>query len=128
RLPFLPLISLFIPYMAKGKSDWQNRNAVEDHFSYAQYPTKAIIQLNNLLKALQCALPKVTAPALLMHALKDLGVSPDNMDKIYNQLGTADHLKNKIWLENSGHVVTRDMDKDLVFHNILSFIHQTLSS
>ncbi|MCJ7717614.1 MAG: hypothetical protein MUO54_13985, partial [Anaerolineales bacterium] len=128
RLPFLPLLSKFIPYIAKGKSDWQDKNAVENHFSYAEYPTKAILQLTYLLEALQAAIPKVTAPALLIHARKDLGVAPENMDLIYNQLGTADHLKNKILLENSGHVVTRDQDKDIVFSSVLSFIKQTLSS
>ena len=57
RLPFLPLLSKFIPYMAKGKSDWQDKNAVENHFSYAEYPTKAILQLTYLLEALQAAIP-----------------------------------------------------------------------
>ncbi len=128
QLAMLRLFSWLKPYVAKGKSDWQDPDAVEDHFSYAQYPSKAILQLDQLLGELRSALPKVTAPALLIHAKKDTGVLPKNMDLIYNALGTPDSMKSKIWLENSGHVVTRDLDKEIVFKNTQSFIQQTLSS
>ena len=114
--------------MDKGDSDWQNPNAQEDHFSYDQYPTKAILQLTYLVEALQEALPSVTAPALLMHSKKDIGVPPENLDLVYNALGTPEGLKKKILLENSGHVLTRDLDKDTVFKNVQSFIAETLKS
>jgi carboxylesterase len=127
RLPILPLLSRFIPYVDKGESDWQDPKAVEQHFSYARYPTKAIIQLNLLLGALREALPKVTIPALLMHARKDSGVAPKNMDLIYNSLGTPEGQKHKIWLENSGHVITRDLDKEKVFQSVQTFVVNTLN-
>ena len=128
RLTFLPLLSNFIPYAEKGKSDWQDPEAVEAHFSYARYPTKAILQLNKLLEDMRKSLPKVTMPALLMHAIKDAGVIPENMDLIYKNLGTAQEDKKKILLKNSGHVVTRDMEKELVFKSIHEFIQQVLGS
>ena len=128
RLAFLPLLSNFIPYIDKEGSDWQDKNAVEDHFSYAQYPSKAILQLDLLLASLREALPKINMPALLMHAIKDKGVSPENMDLIYKALGTPENQKQTIWLENSGHVITRDLDKEIVFKSVQSFIQSTLNS
>ena len=128
KLTFLPILSRILPYADKGKSDWQNPEAVEAHFSYSQYPTKAILQLNQLLGAMRKSLPNVTMPALLIHALKDTGVIPENMNLIDKNLGTPRDKKNKIWLENSGHVVTRDLDQDLVFKSIQDFIQQVLGS
>ncbi|MCJ7715520.1 MAG: alpha/beta fold hydrolase [Anaerolineales bacterium] len=121
RLVVLPLLSHFIPYVSKGESDWQDPDAVEEHFSYDKYPTKAILQLNKLLGKLQQSLGKVTAPALLIHSKKDLGVNPENMTLIYQGLGTNEADKKMVWLENSGHVVTRDLEKMTVFNEVLSF-------
>ena len=70
----------------------------------------------------------MTMPALLMHSRKDLGVIPENMEWIYQALGTLEPRKQKIWLENSGHVITRDLDKDRVFTAVDAFIQQVLES
>ena len=128
RLVFLPLLSNFFPYVNKNGSDWQDKNAVEDHFSYAKYPSKAILQLDLLLKSLREALPKINMPALLMHAMNDKGVAPENMNLIYKALGTPENKKQSIWLENSGHVITRDMDKEIVFRSVQAFIESTMNS
>ena len=128
RRIYLPYLPWLIPYVAKGDSDWQDPSAREDHFSYDRYPTRGVLQLSYFLEALQEALGKVTAPALLIHSKKDIGVPPESLDLIYNALGTPDRLKKKILLENSGHVVTRDQEKETVFQNVQSFIADTLNS
>ena len=127
-LTFLPLFSRIIPAIPKGKSDWQDPNAHKDHISYKKYPTKAILEVNLLLKEMRASLPKVTCPALLMHSKKDLGVIPENMTNIYQSLGTPDAEKTMIWLENSGHVMTRDLEKSTVFSSIHTFIKKILDS
>lgn len=124
RLKILPLLSRLKSYVDKGESDWQDENAVEDHFSYAQYPTKALLQLSRLLDAMRRSLPQVTAPALLIHARQDIGVPLANMEKIYQTIGTPGNARKKIVLEHSGHVVTRDKDKDLVFRAVDDFIQE----
>jgi carboxylesterase len=128
QLSLLPLLSRLIPYINKGPSDWQDPTAPESHFSYDRYPTRAIVQLTCLLEAMRESLPRVTIPALLMHSRMDLGVIPQNMERIYSRLGTPEALKKKIYLENSGHVITRDLDKDLVFDATHDFIQQVLGS
>jgi carboxylesterase len=124
KLAVLPFLTGIIPYLAKGESDWHDPDAAKDHISYEKYPTRAIVQLTLLLQAMRISLPKVTAPALLMHAKGDLGVAPENMSRIYQELGTAEENKEMVWLENSGHVLTRDLEKMIVFNNVLNFVQR----
>ncbi len=124
KLTLLPFLSGIIPYKAKGKSDWHNPDAAKDHISYEKFPTRAIVQLTLLLQEMRNSLPNVTVPALLMHAKGDLVIGPENMSRIYQELGTAEENKEMVLLENSGHVVTRDSDKMIVFNKVLSFIQR----
>jgi len=124
ELALLPFLTGIYPFKKKGKSDWHDPNAAKDHIAYEKFPTRAIVQLTHLIQAMRDSLPKVTAPALLMHAKGDLVVAPENMSRIYQELGTAEENKEMVLLENSGHVVTRDSDKMTLFNNILSFVHR----
>lgn len=128
RLKMLPIYSRLITYVPKGESDWQDPHAVKDHFSYDLYPTKAVVQLTRLLESMRASLPDITAPALLGHAKKDVGIPFQNMEKIARSLGTPQIKVRKLVFENSGHVVTRDLDKDLVFSATHQFIQDVLES
>ena len=128
RLKILPLYAKIIPYASKGESDWQDPEAVEDHFSYELYPTKAILQLLGLLEGMRESLPDIKQPALLIHSKKDLGVPSANLERIAQALGTSPEGITTLYLENSGHVVTRDLDKDLVFQSIHQFIQNVMES
>lgn len=124
KLALLPFLTRIIPHISKGKSDWHDPGAAKGHISYEKYPTRAIVQLTHLLQAMRISLPKVTVPALLMHAKGDLSVDPENMRRIYRELGTAEENKEMVWLENSGHVVTRDHEKMTVFNNVHNFVQR----
>ena len=128
RLKILPLYSRIIPFTSKGEPDWQDPDLVEDHFSYDMYPTKALVQLVRLLEVMRASLPEIKIPAYLVHAKKDQGVPPHNLEKIAQALGTPQDKIRKLLLENSGHVVTRDLDQDLVFQGIHQFIQDTMES
>jgi carboxylesterase len=128
RLKILPVLSRIVPFVPKGETDWQDPHADEDHFSYEMYPTKSVIQFTRLLGSMRTSLPAITAPTLMVHARKDQGVPFHNMDKIARSLGTPENKIRKLALENSGHVVTRDMDKDLVFNATHQFIQDVLES
>ena len=121
-----PLYSLFMPYVSKGGSDWQNPGADEEHFSYDVYPSKGVAALLELLQVMRSSLPKITIPALLMHSSKDGSVPPENADAIAQKLGTQQDQVTKILLKNSGHVVTRDLDQALVFKSVHQFIQNVL--
>ena len=120
RLRLLKLLCNFYPLARKEESDWQNPASAEGHISYPKYPTRSLLELRKLLGEMQAALPRLTQPVLLMHSRKDGGVSPDNMPKIHAQVGSAE--KEMFWVENSGHVITRDMEKERVFQAAHDFI------
>lgn len=120
--PFARPLSLIIPRIRKGPPDWHNPEAPKDHVDYRFYPTRSIAELNDLLSVMHAALPKVTAPTLLVHSRQDSGVAPENMSSIYAQLGSKD--KQMMWVENSGHVITREPERMRVFEAVQGFIQR----
>jgi carboxylesterase len=123
RLAYIRILSLLIPRMKKGPPDWHNPDAAKDHIDYPYNPTKAIIQLRDLLSVMRTALPKIYVPALVIHSKQDAGVPPDNAEKILAALGSPE--KQLIWVENSGHVIPREPDRFIAFKAIDSFIKRS---
>ncbi len=124
RLRFLRLLSLLQPYVAKGPPDWRDPEAEATHISYPEYPTRAIAELQELLAAMRAALPQVRAPTLLINSHGDATVSETQSASILRELGSPE--KEQLWLENSGHVVTRDAEREKVFAAAAAFARRTL--
>jgi carboxylesterase len=122
RMPLLKILWPFIPSIPKGKSDWHDPSLEEDHVHYPRYATKSILQLIDLLAEMRQALPKINAPALLVNSTGDLTVPVSDMEKIYQSLGSQD--KTTFLVENSGHVITRDLEKERVLTAVSQFIHR----
>jgi carboxylesterase len=120
RMRYIRLLSLIQPEVAKGPPDWHNPEAALDHIDYPAYPTRSIAQLRDLLDEMRNALPQVLVPTLLIHSREDGGVAPKNMDKIYQRLGTPN--KQKLWIDNSGHVITREPERLTVFQAATAFM------
>jgi carboxylesterase len=120
RLPYIRFFAPFVRNISKGPSDWQDLSMAQEHVDYPAYPMRAVIELGDLLDAMRQALPKITAPVLLVHSRTDGGVPPENMQRIYDQLGSQD--KSMLWLEKSGHVVTRDQERQRVFEATEAFV------
>jgi carboxylesterase len=126
RLPYIRLISMLIPKMGKGPSDWHNQEAEKDHVDYPYIPTRAIVQLRDLLVEMRAALPKVKAPVLLIHSKQDTGVAPHNAELILASLGSPN--KQLFWVENSGHVIPREPERQLAFQAADKFIKKITST
>jgi carboxylesterase len=122
RMPYIKYITPFVPAVSKGPSDWHDPVMAQEHVDYPAYPTRAIIELCDLLEEMRQSLPNITAPVLLMHSRADGGVLPENMPRIYDQLGSKD--KTMVWLEQSGHVVTRDQERLRVFEATSEFVRR----
>lgn len=120
RLPYIGIFSIFQPTISKGQSDWRNPQAELDHICYPGYPTRAIHELDELLRAEREALPNVQVPVLLVHSRKDQSIKPDNMEKIYQHVGSRE--KQMMWVENSGHVIIREPERQKVFEATADFI------
>jgi len=122
RLAYLRWLCLIQPAVPKGPPDWQNPEAGVDHIDYPYYPTRTLAELRDLLTEMRTALPKVQTPVLLIHSRLDKGVLPLNAENILSRLGTTD--KSLVWVENSGHVITREPDRQEVFELTEAFIQR----
>jgi carboxylesterase len=121
----IKLYSYFRTYLPKSKGEpgagWFDMEAYKGHISYPLNPIRSAAELKLLLDKMQTALPKITAPALLIHSKDDAYVLPENMEKIYAGLvNTSD--KTKLLVTGSGHVVTRDAARHQVFEAARDFI------
>ncbi len=122
RLPFIRILLPFVSAVKKGPPDWRNPEAVKDHVEYPMIPTRGVIQLRELLSEMRNALPLVRIPALIVHSKQDGGVPPENAEQIIAALGSQD--KQLFWVENSGHVIPREPDRQLVFSKVNELIHR----
>jgi carboxylesterase len=122
RLNFIRLFRYIQPRVPKGEPDWRNPEAAADHLEYPYYPTVSIAELRDLLTNLRQILPQVKIPALIIHSRADRGVLPQNAQKIFAALGSPH--KEMLWVENSGHVVVREPDRQVVFERTLQFMRQ----
>jgi carboxylesterase len=126
RLRHIEWISKMIPFMPKGDeepgSGWFDKQAWKEHVSYPQNPLHAVGELNKLLGLMHAALPQIQKPVLLIHSRDDNYVVKDSLQQIYDHLGTPD--KQALWIEGSGHVITRDAQRTIVFKAAADFVHR----
>ena len=123
RLPYLRLLSRIVPHLDKGPDDWHNPDAASDHVDYPYFPTRALVELAGLLDNMRAGLSEIQAPVLLIHSKEDKTVAPENMQKIYDHLLISQ--KQMLWVEDSGHVITREPQRERVFQAASEFIRRT---
>jgi carboxylesterase len=130
RLKYIEFLSIFQAYLPKVKgqpgSGWVDQEAREEHVSYPQNPVRSIAELNKLTTNMRAALPKVRLPVLLIHSKGDKYVLPENMELIYKELVNVQD-KTKLYVTNSGHVVTRDAARLQAFQAAAEFIRRVES-
>jgi len=124
RLPYIKALSKVQPRITKGPSDWHDTEAEQAHVDYPDYPTRSLAELRDLLAEMRASLPQVTAPTLLIYSRQDGSVRPEDghADLIYNALGSKQ--KSVFWVQGSGHVITCDAARPIVFQTVSQFIHQ----
>jgi carboxylesterase len=117
RIRFMRPISLFVP---KVKKPGAVGNAAET--SYRYYVTHAVAEAADLAKLMQEGLAKINVPVLLIQSRSDKVIEPDALDRLSEQLVTPQ--KETLWLEKSGHVITLDVERDIVYERVARFIQQ----
>lgn len=128
RLPFLKLMSLFIPYLYSSKPPlWFDQSERHRHIRYPNDSTRALAEIRDFLGHLQQALPKVTAPTLLIYSQNDptIKASEQHMDRIAATIRSP--IKETLLLENSGHILPLDAERERVFQACLHFIRKVTS-
>jgi carboxylesterase len=120
RAKFLPVLKFFIRRVSKGASDWHNPDAAKDHVDYPYYPTSAILELKKLIDVMRFELAAVRAPILFVQSHQDHGIPADSLDTLYRTVSSTD--KTSFWVENSGHVVIREPEREVIFTEVKSFL------
>lgn len=121
-LPFIGWTNLQI---SKGKPDWHNPDTARDHIDYPFYSTLPIMELNKLINVMLAELPNVHIPTLFVQSKSDHGIPANSMDYLHDHISSAD--KTKLWVENSGHVVIREPERERIFKTVKSFISRIIS-
>ncbi|MRR30872.1 alpha/beta fold hydrolase, partial [bacterium] len=116
RAKFLPYITWLVRQVDKGKPDWRNLEAMQDHVDYPGYPTRSVLQLKQLINIMIEDLPKVKVPAMLVQSHGDHGIPAESMDTLYGKVASVD--KSRLWVDNSGHVVIREPERELIFSEV----------
>ncbi len=122
RLKVLPVMQHLVPYLDKGPPDHYDPDAFKEHISYEKNPSHGILELTELLAEMRAALPQIHVPTLVIHSRNDRYVPLHNGEAIYNALGAPQ--KRRLWVEKSGHVVTREPDHPKVFAAIADFLQE----
>jgi carboxylesterase len=122
RIHFASIMSLLQPKMKKREDDFRDQDAKNAHVDLPFTPSRSMMEVIKAIKELQNVLPQVKVPALLVQSRLDQVVSPASLDGIYEHIGSVD--KTKLWVENSGHVIPREPDREIVFSAASDFIRR----
>lgn len=109
-------------HVPSGDPDLGDPAALRQLHSYARRPTVCIESLMQLLRVVERELPRVTAPALIMHGRRDRTVDVGNAPLILERLGSTD--KQLVWFERSGHAITVDLEHDLLHATVLDWLNR----
>jgi carboxylesterase len=120
--PLLYPISFVVRNFPKGPPDWVDPDAGEGRVAYNAYPVRSILELESLLTEMVHKLPLARAPVLLMHSKNDQFVPPEHMGRIHATLGDIE--KTMVWVERSSHIITCDIDREIVYSTIGAFIRK----
>lgn len=121
RLPLLPLYRLFTNYVPKKRKRLPD---IGENYSitYDVTPLNSLSSLLELIKEVDALLPSIMVPTLIVQSKREHTVKPESAQYIYNKLGSTE--KKLVWLNNSGHIVTLDRERDTVFREIGNFFMQ----
>lgn len=118
----LPLLGRLNLQIKKGAPDWRNHAAALDHMDYPFYPSHAILELNRLIIQMRRELPDVKVPVLLAQSKQDVSIPAESMDIIFREISSVD--KSKLWVQNSGHVIIREPEREKIFTEVKSFLRR----
>jgi carboxylesterase len=119
--PAIRLVVQSLPGVGNDIADPEMREIV-----YDRVPTKAAYSMLQFIRGARAKLPRVTRPALIMHAKQDHTAHPDNAQLIFDEISSTD--KELVWLERSYHVITVDLERQQVYDKTLSFMKEHAKS
>ncbi|MDP3968686.1 MAG: alpha/beta fold hydrolase [Nocardioides sp.] len=118
QLLAVPLLKRVLPSMP-GLANDIKKPGVDEH-GYDRTPLRALASFVGSWKDLRAALPRVTAPLLLMRSAEDHVVDPSSSRIILRTVSSRD--TREIVLEDSYHVATLDHDAPVIERESVAFV------
>lgn len=111
---------VLLPYVgARGEQSVHDPTARAESHAYGVFPPRALRALVETAAAGLAALPRVTAPTLVVHSRED------NRIPVATAMVTTEALRaptERHWVAGCGHIITVDYCKDVVADLVLAFL------
>ena len=118
QVPLLPLYRMFRRFVPKKQRGYDVER--DSSAGYDQTPLSGRSSLLDLIELVKLDLPRIHCPTLLIQSRREHTVRPESATYIHDHLGAAE--KELFWLEKSGHVVTLDIEREIVFQQVSGFL------
>jgi carboxylesterase len=122
RLKFIHIFKYIVPAVDKGKDDWNDPANAVGHISYPQYPSASVEELLKVIHEMHATAPDVQAPVLLVQSTGDATVPVEHVQWHFDDLGSEE--KEIFIVNDCGHIVTRDSERERVFEKVTQFINK----
>ncbi len=99
---------------------WGDPELGRQHGNYRQFPISAFASLYRYAQVVERQLPRITAPALLLHSRVDQTIPGAASEAVYRQISSVD--KQLLWFERSGHEMLRDIEASAVLDHVEHFV------
>ncbi|MFA5536067.1 MAG: alpha/beta fold hydrolase [Bacillota bacterium] len=117
----------FMPYTKlKLTTSQQEFNRRSGRYVYPKWPLKAIGSLYDFIQISNQSLHKIIIPTLIIHTRIDEVILPGSGQEIYQKINSP--IKELVLLENSGHIVTESLEKDVVNEKAVGFIKRIVEN
>jgi len=123
RIHLAPLAKYVITYMPVDHTednDLCDPDAIDRVWCYDTRPVAAVAQVLALQREVRRLLPRVRQPALIIQGRHDTALTPDAAQIVHDRISSAD--KTVLWLENSGHNVLIDGERERVWEESIEWI------
>lgn len=101
------------------KYEGKDQATIESEMA-AFHPTDTLKELQGQIQDVRDHIDEVMDPLLVIQAEQDKMINTDSANIIYNESESDD--KAIRWYANSGHVITIDKEKELVFEDVYQFL------
>lgn len=117
----LPALGWLVRYYPRdSKTDFADPEAEKKHRTYEYVPVKCVRSLLELVDIARNSLSKIKCPLLVMHSPSDQTLTIDNAEYIFEH--AASEKKEYVKLNRSGHVITSDIERDIVGEKVYELI------
>jgi carboxylesterase len=121
RARFLPLLKENQPMPNFSATDVKDQEARQVGYQVTFPSTN--LEWAKIVEAASGLVCDIRCPALIIQAKNDHVIDPSGSQELYEKIGSKG--KELFWLENSYHMATIDVDKEILYQKILTFIQNS---